>query len=53
MKLYAGVAPKTVQYLAGHENSKMTMDIYAQEKYNKPEQLLSVVNAAFAPSAGA
>ena len=29
--LYAGVDPKTVQYLAGHENSKTTMDIYARE----------------------
>ncbi len=28
--LYAGVDPKTVQYLAGHENSKTTMDIYAK-----------------------
>lgn len=45
--LYAGVDPKTVQYLAGHENSKTTMDIYAQVKYNKPEELVSVVNAAF------
>lgn len=45
--LYAGVDPKTVQYLAGHENSKTTMDIYAQVKYNKPEELLGVVNAAF------
>ena len=45
--LYAGVDPKTVQYLAGHENSKTTMDIYAKVKYNKPEELLSVVNAAF------
>lgn len=44
--LYAGVDPKTVQYLAGHENSKTTMDIYAKVKYNKPEELLSVVNAA-------
>lgn len=51
--LYAGIDPKTVQYLAGHENSKTTMDIYAQVKYNKPEELLSVVNAAFAPSVGA
>lgn len=50
--LYAGIDPKTVQYLAGHENSKTTMDIYAQVKYNKPEELLSVVNAAFAPSVG-
>ena len=37
--LYAGVDPKTVQYLAGHENSKTTMDIYARVKYNKPEEL--------------
>jgi integrase len=45
--LYAGVDPKTVQYLAGHENSKTTMDIYAQIKYNQPEQLYGVVSAAF------
>lgn len=44
--LYAGVDPKTVQYLAGHENSKTTMDIYAKIKYNKPEELLGVVNNA-------
>ncbi len=36
--IYASVDPKTVQYLAGHENSKTTMDIYAKVKYNKPEQ---------------
>ena len=45
--IYASVDPKTVQYLAGHENSKITMDIYAKVKYNKPEQLSSVVNTAF------
>ena len=45
--LYAGVDPKTVQYLAGHENSKTTMGIYAKVKYNKPEELFSVVNGAF------
>lgn len=45
--LYAGVDPKTVQYLAGHENSKTTMDIYAKVKYNKPEELFGVVNSAF------
>ena len=44
---HAGVDPKTVQYLAGHENSKTTMDIYAQIKYNQPEQLYGVVSAAF------
>ena len=41
--IYKGVDPKTVQYLAGHENSKTTMDIYAKVKYNKPEELSSVV----------
>ena len=49
--LYAGVDPKTVQYLAGHKNSKTTMDIYAKIKCNKPEQLCGVVNAAFHQSA--
>jgi integrase len=44
--IYAGVDPKTVQYLAGHENSKITMDIYAKVKYNNPEALSSVVNSA-------
>ena len=44
--LYAGVDPKTVQYLAGHENSKTTMDIDAKVKYNRPEELIGVVNRA-------
>ena len=46
LRIYAGIDPKTVQYLAGHENSKVTMDIYAKAKYNKPEELSSVVNNA-------
>ncbi len=45
--IYASVDPKTVQYLAGHENSKVTMDIYAKVKYNRPSELLPVVNEAF------
>ena len=49
--IYASVDPKTVQYLAGHENSKITMGIYAKVKYNKPEQLSAVVNTAFAQPA--
>lgn len=49
--LYVGVDPKTVQYLAGHKNSKTTMDIYAKIKYNKPQELLPVVNAALRPVA--
>ena len=44
--IHAGVDPKTVQYLAGHENSKVTMDIYAKAKYNRPAELSGVVNAA-------
>lgn len=45
--IHEGVDPKTVQYLAGHENSKVTMDIYAKVKYNKPWELATVVNTAF------
>ncbi len=44
--IHAGVDPKTVQYLAGHENSKMTMDIYAKVKYNRPAELFDTVNNA-------
>ena len=43
----AGVDPKTVQYLAGHEKSKITMDIYAKVKYNKPEELAKALTGAF------
>ena len=46
--IHASVYPKTVQYLAGHESSKITMDIYAKVKYNKPEQLAGVLSGAFA-----
>ena len=45
--IHAGVDPKTVQYLAGHENSKITMDIYAKVKYNRPEQLIGSLGNAF------
>lgn len=48
--IYAAVDPKTVQYLAGHKNSKITMDIYAKVKYNRPEDLAAVVNGAFGQS---
>ena len=44
----AGVDPKTVQYLAGHEKSKITMDTYAKVKYNKPEELAKALTSAFA-----
>lgn len=43
----AGVDPKTVQYLLGHSNSKMTMDIYAKTKYHRPGDLADTINTAF------
>ena len=45
--LLAGVDIKTVQYLAGHECAKITLDIYAHLTYNRPEEILEKVNAAF------
>ncbi len=46
--IHSSVAPKTVQYLAGHESSKITMDIYAKVKYNRPDQLVRTMGSAFA-----
>ena len=43
----AGVDPKTVQYLAGHENSRITMDIYAKVKYNRPNDLIGALTDTF------
>lgn len=37
--IHSGIDPKTVQYLAGHENSQITMDIYARVKYNRPDDV--------------
>ena len=45
--IHASVDPKTVQYLAGHESSKITMDIYAKVKYNKPDELAGILDGAF------
>lgn len=45
--ILAGMDPKTVQYLAGHESSEITMDIYAKVMYNRPEELGSRIQAAF------
>lgn len=46
--IYASVDPKTVQYLAGHESSKITMDIYAKVKYNRPDEIAQSMGSAFA-----
>lgn len=43
----SGVDPKTVQYLLGHRNSKITMDIYARVKYHRPKDLPGTIDAAF------
>lgn len=45
--LAAGIDPKTVQYLAGHKLSRMTMEIYGHLKYNRPEDLAKLTDAAF------
>ena len=45
--IHASVDPKTVQYLAGHESSKITMDIYAKVKYNQPDELGEVLKGVF------
>jgi len=45
--LLAGVDIKTVQYLAGHEKSKTTLDIYAHLKYNRPEDIGNKIGQAF------
>lgn len=46
--LHSSVTPETVQYLAGHESSKITMDIYAKVKYNKPDEFATVLTDVFA-----
>lgn len=50
--IHAGADPKTVQYLAGHESSKITMDTYAKLKYHRPDDLAGTINAAFSARAG-
>ena len=45
--LLAGVDVKTVQYLAGHEHAKISLDIYAHLTYKRPEDLADKVNRAF------
>ncbi len=45
--IHADVDPKTVQYLAGHSRSKITMDIYAKVKYNRPEDVVLKLDNIF------
>ena len=46
--IHASVDPKIVQYLAGHANYKVTMDIYAKVKYRRPEDVAKSMEGAFA-----
>lgn len=45
--ILAGVNVKRVQYLAGHESSAVTMEIYAHYMGHTPEELYGEVAAAF------
>ena len=45
--IHAGVDPKTVQYLAGHETSQITMDIYAKVKYKRPKEVATALEGVF------
>ena len=45
--IHSSVDPKTVQYLTGHESSKITMDIYAKVKYNRPDELVVALGNIF------
>ena len=42
-----GADVKTVQYLMGHETVQMTLDIYADLFYNRPEDMLPIVSRIF------
>ena len=46
-QLKKGTDIKTVQYLAGHATARITADIYAHLTYNKPEDMIDMVRAAF------
>lgn len=48
--LLKGVDIKTVQYLAGHEKAKITLDIYAHLTYNRPEEISQKLAKAFGDS---
>ena len=46
--IHASVDPKTVQYLAGHESSKITMDIYAKVSTTSRSNWREFLSGAFA-----
>ena len=38
----AGIDVKTVQYLMGHANVKITLDIYAHSEYSRAEDAMKI-----------
>ena len=44
----SGMNIKKIQYLAGHENIKMTMDVYTHLLNNRPEDLIGEISNVFA-----
>lgn len=47
----AGIDVKKVQYLAGHKSAKITLEIYARVKGNRPEELSDAINSVFGSDA--
>jgi len=45
----SGMDVKKVQYLAGHDDVRMTLNVYSHVMGNAPEELIDTINAAFAP----
>lgn len=44
----AGLDIKKVQYLAGHDDVRMTLNVYSHVTQNRPEDLIGTISAAFA-----
>lgn len=43
----AGLDVKRVQYLAGHDDIRMTLNVYAHVAANRPEDMIDLISAAF------
>lgn len=44
----AGLDVKKVQYLAGHDDVRMTLNVYSHVTQNRPEDLIGTISTAFA-----
>lgn len=51
--ILGGMDLKRVQYLAGHEDPRVTLQIYTDLMGHAPEELIADVNAIFTPAAAA